>query len=248
MELTGETYVTAPDGVRLWTVAEGDGPLTVLLCNGGAGCADYLGPLAALVGGEGRRVVRWEQRGVGRSGGDRHGPFTIEQCVADMEAVRAHYGCERWVVAGHSWGADLSLIYALAHPDYCAGLLCIAGGRLNNDREWHATYDRGLAEGREKPLEHDVPPNKAANKQLNTDYKRYVQRPSLFREVAALDVPALFLYGAEDTRPSWALAQVAALLPRAKFVLLPEADHYLYLSHPVDVRAHGDAFLRSISV
>jgi proline iminopeptidase len=246
MGLTGEAFVTTPDGVRLWTVAEGEGPLTVLLCNGGAGCADYLGPLAALVGGEGRRVVRWEQRGVGRSGGDPRGPFTIEQCVTDMEAVRAHYGCERWVVAGHSWGADLSLIYALAHPDYCAGILCIAGGRLNNDREWHAAYDRGLEEGREKPLEYDAPPNMAANKQLNADYKRYVQRPSLFREVAALAVPALFLYGAEDIRPSWAVAQVAALLPRARLVLLPEADHYLYLSHPDEVRAHGDAFLRSL--
>jgi proline iminopeptidase len=136
----------------------------------------------------------------------------------------------------------------LAHPRRCAGLICIAGGRLNNDREWHAAYDRGLQEGREPPLEYDSPPNMAVNKQLNADYKRYVQRPTLFREVAALDVPALFLYGAQDIRPSWAVAQIAALLPHAQFTLLPAADHYLYLTHPHDICTHANAFLDSLPV
>jgi proline iminopeptidase len=150
-------------------------------------------------------------------------------------------------VAGHSWGADLSLIFALTHPQRCAGLLCVAGGRLNNDREWHAAYDRRRAEGHEPPLENELPPNMAVNQQLNADFKRYVQRPTLFREVAALAVPALFLYGEEDIRPSWAVAQVAALLPRARFILLPGADHYLYLTHPDQVRAHAAAFLLSLT-
>jgi proline iminopeptidase len=241
-----ETFVATPDGVRLWTVADGDGALTVLLSNGGAGCCDYLAPLATLLADRGRRVVRWEQRGVGRSGGDPSGPFTIAGCVADMEAIREAYGCDRWVVAGHSWGADLSLLYALAHPDRCAGLVCTAGGRLSNDREWHAAYDRGRAEGREVPPAFAYPPNLEANRQLSAEYKRYVQRPTLYREVAALAVPALFLYGAEDIRPAWAVEQVAALMPRSRFVALPEADHFPYRTHPNEVRAHADAFLRSL--
>ncbi len=244
--LAGETFITTPDRVRLWTAAEGDGPLTILLSNGGPGCCDYLAPLTGLLAGGGRRIVRWEQRGVGRSGGNPDGPVTIAQCVADMEAVRADDGCEQWVVAGHSWGADLSLMYALAHPERCAGLLCVAGGRLNNDREWQAAYDRGMQEGREVLPEFAYPPNLVVNKQLNADYKRYVQRPTLFREVAALAVPALFLYGAADIRPSWATEQVAALMPHARFVLFPEADHYPYRTHPDEVHAHADAFLRSL--
>lgn len=242
----GESFIDTPDGVSLWTTTEGDGPITILLSNGGAGCCDYLAPLAELLAGDGRRIIRWEQRGVGRSGGDPNGPFTIAQCLGDMEAIRARVQRERWVVGGHSWGADLSLMYALAHPEHCAGLLCVAGGRLNNDREWHAAYDQGLDEGREKPLEDDLPPNLVANKQLNTDYKRYVQRPTLFREVADLEVPVLFLYGALDIRPVWAVQQIAALLPRSQFILFPEADHYLYLTHPDEMRGYADAFLRSL--
>jgi proline iminopeptidase len=239
-----ESLVTTDDGESLWTIAQGDGPLSVLLSNGGAGSPDYLAPLARLLLGPGRRVVRWEQRGVGRSGGNPGGPFTIAQSLKDMEAIRAHYGDSEWVVAGHSWGADLSLIYALSHPEHCAGLLCVAGGRLNNDREWHAVYARGREEDREQAPDNALPANMAVNQQLNAEFKRYVQRPTLWREVASLRVPALFLYGAMDIRPSWAVEQVANLIPHARFVLLPEADHYLYLSHPDDVRRHADAFLR----
>jgi proline iminopeptidase len=86
----------------------------------------------------------------------------------------------------------------------------------------------------------------AVNQQLNADFKRYVQRPTLFRDVASLDLPALFLYGAGDIRPTWAVAQIAALLPRAWFILLAGADHYLYETHRKEVRTQADAFLRSL--
>jgi hypothetical protein len=42
-----EAFVES-DGVRLWTVSQGVGD-TVMLCNGGAGCCDYLGPVAAMI-------------------------------------------------------------------------------------------------------------------------------------------------------------------------------------------------------
>jgi proline iminopeptidase len=86
----------------------------------------------------------------------------------------------------------------------------------------------------------------AVNQQLNADFKRYVQRPTPWREVASLSVPALFLYGAKDIRPSWAVEQVATLMPHARFVLLPEADHYLYLSHPDDVHSHAGPYLSTL--
>jgi len=242
-----ETFVTTPDGVRLWTTVQGNGLLTVLVSNGGPGCCDYLAPLAALWEGEPRlRVVRWEQRGCGRSGGDPEGPFTLAQTVDDLEAIRAFYGGERWVVAGHSWGADLALIYALAHPGRALGLVCLAGGRMNNDREWHAAYDRGCAEGRETHPEFAFPPNLVVNQQLNAERKRDIQRPTLWREIAALDVPALFLYGAEDIRPAWPVEQVACLMPSARFLSIPGADHYLYLTHPDTIRTETLAFLHSL--
>jgi proline iminopeptidase len=44
--------------------------------------------------------------------------------------VRRHAGVERWVVAGHSWGAELALHYAVAHPERTRGLVYLSGRGL----------------------------------------------------------------------------------------------------------------------
>lgn len=127
-----EGRATADDGVRLWFEATGTGP-PLVLSHGGPGLADDLRPLAALLDEE-ATVVRWHQRGVGRS--DPAGPHTLARYVADLEAVRQHLGHERWVVAGHSFGATLALRYALAHPERTTALLYLSG--VGTGRAWHA--------------------------------------------------------------------------------------------------------------
>lgn len=108
-----EKRVRVDDGVRLWTATAGAGPTAVVLCHGGAGMWDYLQPVATMLT-DVARVHRWEQRGCDRS--DRTGPYSIARYVADLEFLRHHFGHQRWVVAGHSFGAGLALRYALAHP------------------------------------------------------------------------------------------------------------------------------------
>ena len=106
-----QALVPMDDGVRVWTATGGSGAVPVVLCHGGAGLWDYLEPVAAHLMPI-ARVHRWEQRGCGRS--DRVGPYSIARCIADLEALRRHFGHERWLVVGHSWGAGLALRYALA--------------------------------------------------------------------------------------------------------------------------------------
>lgn len=65
-----------------------------------------------------------DQRGAGRS----HPYLSTEanrtdRLVADIEAVRRHFGFERWLIVGGSWGSTLALAYAEAHPDRVSGLL-----------------------------------------------------------------------------------------------------------------------------
>ena len=42
--------------------------------------------------------------------------------VADMEAIRRHFGYQQWRLAGGSWGATLALAYADAHPERVKGM------------------------------------------------------------------------------------------------------------------------------
>ncbi len=118
-----ERMVSVGDGVRLWTATSGVGP-PMVLCHGGPGLWDYLGPVADMVG-DLVTVHRWDHRGCGRSSGS--GPYTMERFVADMESLREHFGHESWIVGGHSWGATLALHYALAHPGRVKALVYISG-------------------------------------------------------------------------------------------------------------------------
>ncbi len=217
--------------VSLWTVRTSAGA-PLVLCSGGPGCCDYLAPVASLVEAC-AEVIRFDARGCGRS--THAATYNVETCVEDLEIVRRHYGIERWIVAGHSWGADLALIYALHYPEQVRGIICLAGGRLNNDREWHAAYTRGRDAGLEPDLDYDYAPNLDVNAQVNLAAKRYIQRPTLWREVAQLQAPALFIYGDQDIRPSWPVEQVANLLPNGRFVMLSGAQHALWQSHADDV-------------
>lgn len=113
-------------GATLWTATHGAG-LPLVLCHGGPGLSDNLGPLAAMV--DDLAVVhRYDQRGAGRSRSD--GPFDVISFLSDLEALREHWGHRQWLVGGHSWGANLAMFYAMAHPDKTLGVIYLAGTGL----------------------------------------------------------------------------------------------------------------------
>jgi proline iminopeptidase len=132
--------VPMSDGCALWTEAAGTGP-PVALCHGGPGLWDYLAPLARLAG-PGYRVHRYDQRGSGRSG--RRRPWTLGRFGRDLDELRARFGYERWVVGGHSFGADLALRYALEYPHRVAAVVYVGGIGIEWDahREAHAAAAR----------------------------------------------------------------------------------------------------------
>ncbi|MEV0640278.1 alpha/beta fold hydrolase [Streptomyces sp. NPDC050619] len=134
--MTTET-VTTDDGVRLWAHRSGRGT-PLVLCHGGPGLWDMFEDLAAMFDGE-ATTVRWDQRGCGRS--QRcDGPWTSERFVADLDAVRAHFALERMVLLGHSWGAQLALSYALAHPERVGALIYVSGTGIGPDADWHPAF------------------------------------------------------------------------------------------------------------
>lgn len=122
--MADERVIRTSDGVSLWTVVEGEGP-AVVLCHGGPGLWDHLGGLSEHLRGA-HRVHRWDQRGCGRSGpAPDHG---IQRAVQDVQELHSAFGVgEKWVVVGHSWGAYLALLTAVAHPETTAALVYISG-------------------------------------------------------------------------------------------------------------------------
>jgi proline iminopeptidase len=274
----GERFVTTADGVRLWTIDEGIG-IPLVLCHGGAGLWDYLGPVSSMVNDQ-VRVVRWDQRGCGRSGPSvRH---TVGGYVEDLEAIRLDYGIEAWIVGGHSWGASLALAYALQHPDRTQAVVYISGtgiGRAWN-RAYHDETDRRRTRAQRERLarledrtrndaeEHeyrvlawspdiadqarakelvahlDAPYdiNTDANRQLSAETKTW-DEGTLAGQCRTMTAPVLVLHGESDPRPPWAIDSLAAALPSASVVVLPDVGHLPWLEAPEATRERLRHFL-----
>jgi len=237
-----ETFVASND-IRLWTCAEGNGP-GIILCNGGPGSCDYLAPVAAMLPDVGQ-VIRFEGRGCGRSAPAP--AYSVETSLADLELIRHHYNIDQWIIIGHSWGADLALFYALQYAAHVRGFVCLAGGRVHNDREWHRTYAENREQERATLPIFAYPPNMTVNEHVNQSWKQYIQRPTLFKDLAQLNRPALFVYGTQDIRPSWPVQQVAALLPQAQFMWIEGADHHLWVTHAETLQTLLQRFVRDVA-
>ncbi len=217
---------------RLWTCATGTGT-PLLMFNGGPGCDDYLAPVASMIC-DLCRVIRFEPRGCGRS--DWDGRYTLDTLVEDAEAVRQAYTAEPCIVAGHSFGPNAALAYALHYPTQVIGLIGIAGGSLVNDRTWSEVYRRGLQEVGEDLGGTVFTAAEQVNPEGNRSWRAYIKRPTLFREVADLTIPAIFINAAADIRPNWPTRQLAELLPNGHYVEIPEATHHIWRTHAEELR------------
>ena len=113
-----EGCLTGADGVQLRFQVVGSGRDTVVVLHGGPVLfsSSYLvKDFAPLV--PGRTLIFYDQRGAARSELPAHTTLhTKKRFVADLEAVRRHFGMERMSILGHSWGAMLAGLYAMEHP------------------------------------------------------------------------------------------------------------------------------------
>jgi len=140
------THRLAVDALHTLHVEECGNPdgIPVIFLHGGPGAG--LSPVHRRFFDPARyRIVLFDQRGTGQST-----PFgelrdnTTAHLIADIEAVRALAGIERWLVFGGSWGSTLALAYAQAHPARATGVI-VRGVYLGREEEnrWFNEADGG---------------------------------------------------------------------------------------------------------
>ncbi|MEQ7129502.1 alpha/beta hydrolase [Actinopolymorpha sp. B11F2] len=214
--------VRADDQTCLHVGVTGNGPDVVVL-SGGPGCVHYLEQ--DDIAPRGMRAWYPEPRGVGRSAG---GPHTLDQAVADLEAVRRAAGIDSWVVLGHSWGADLAVRYALDHPSRVRSVVGVAGHGLHKDRSWSQTYE-SLKHTQPKI---DIDWNPTVHQALSESFLEWIHETDLLRRLADCRVPMTIVAAEHDIRPSWPLRQLAALVQRGVFVVAPDVPHDMWSTDP----------------
>jgi pimeloyl-ACP methyl ester carboxylesterase len=105
-------------------IAEGAGPLVVLLPSRGRDSEDY-GEVASGIAKAGYRVLRPQPRGTGASTGPMKG-LTLHDFARDVTAVIAHAGGGPAVVAGHAFGNWVARMTAADHPRLVRGVAILA--------------------------------------------------------------------------------------------------------------------------
>jgi len=138
------------DGATLFfkTMGTGD-PIVVLHGGPGFDHRQFLPFIWELA--DGHQVILYDQRGTGLSeSAVDSASINIDNFVADIEAVRRHFGLEKMNLLGHSWGGILAMHYGLRHPDRLRSLvLCSTTASVEAFDEMRTDYlTRRTAEDR----------------------------------------------------------------------------------------------------
>jgi pimeloyl-ACP methyl ester carboxylesterase len=106
-----EGFARADDGTQLFYQKWGTGEQTVII------------PGAFLLGGDfarlalGRTLIMYDMRNRGRSSKvTAPARMTVQDDVRDLEAIREHFGVERFSTVGYSYLGKMVMLYALAYP------------------------------------------------------------------------------------------------------------------------------------
>ncbi len=154
------------DGVRLFAVEDGDGPVIVMLHGGMANhlaALPLIAPLSTT-----NRIIAPDLRGSGKSWYGN--TLTFDRLAEDVESLLDHIGVERAVVGGVSGGSGVALRFALRFPDRASGLVVVkpvyAGGDRGYTEQQKATFammdavaSRALDEGVQvlRPMYENLP-------------------------------------------------------------------------------------------
>jgi len=116
--------MVADGDVRIEVIAEGAGPLVVVLPSRGRDSEDY-DEVASGIAKAGFRVLRPQPRGTCRSTGPMKG-LTLHDFARDVAAVVEHAGGGPAVVVGHAFGNWIARMTAVDHPRLVRGVAILA--------------------------------------------------------------------------------------------------------------------------
>jgi len=195
----------------------------------------------ATLKGAGRRAIALDNRGHGGSSklyepADYH----TTKLAGDVSALIDHLGLGRADVVGYSMGARIAAFLAFEHP---AQVRSIVLGGLGMHLIDGVGLPESIAEALEAPsLAAVADPQgrmfRAFAEQTKSDRRALAacirgSRQTLMREqTASIGMPTLIAVGAKDTIAGSAEA-LAALMPRARALPIPDRDHMLAVGDKV---------------
>jgi pimeloyl-ACP methyl ester carboxylesterase len=235
-EQTGHARV---NGISLYYAMIGHGPPVVLL-HGGLANSDYWGHLVTALAPH-HTVILVDSRGHGRSTRDAR-PYGYDPMADDVVALLDTLHIPKADVVGWSDGAILGLDLAIRHPDRVGRIFAFAAN----------TVTSGVQEGVEKNPTFARYIDRAGHEYARLsatpkDYDAFVAQISKMwdtepnwtdAQLKSIKSPVLVVDGDHDEAIKRAHTEyIAATIPGAGLLILPNASHFAFLQDPAAFNA-----------
>ena len=240
------------DGVELYYEVHGEGPAILLTHGYSATSRMWRGQIEALS--LRHRLVLWDMRGHGGSSyPDDPAQYSEAATVADMAALLDAVGAETAIVGGLSLGGYMSLAFHAVHPARVRALLIFDTGPGYRNEEararWNETVEATARKLETGGLAHlrKLSPERAGSEHRSADGLIRAARGMLTQHSArvidslpGIHVPALVAVGAEDEPFLNPTDYMAAKIPGAVKIVIPNAGHAANIDQP-------EAFNRAVA-
>jgi len=249
------------NGIDLYYETHGEGPALVLAHGGGGSHLSWWQQVPELS--KSYQVITFDHRSFGQSADLLDGPGP-QAFVQDLVALLDHLGIQQAAVTGQSMGGWTVCGFAAAHPERTRALiLCDTTGGVETPEVARAQADiqerskGSLAQILRYAYSSKFPERNLALCFLYQQISALNTRVSpnlgslLFglkhdvRPIVERKIPTLLLVGEEDVlTPPQAMASVAALMPQARFIQVPQAGHSVYFERADEFNRIVGGFLR----
>ncbi len=222
------------NGIRLWYAVFGKGA-PVVLVHGGLANADYWGLQVAALAPR-YRVIVLDSRGHGRST-RTEAPIGYDLMSSDVLALMDYLHVPRAALVGWSDGAIIGLDIAIHHPERLTGLFAFAANSDPSgvkDVNQSPVFTDYIARA-EREYEKLSPTPKEFKAFLANITNMWATEPHFTDEqLRRIEVPTWIVDGDHDEAIKRENTDhMAALIPGAGELILPEVSHFAFLQDPV---------------
>jgi pimeloyl-ACP methyl ester carboxylesterase len=206
------------------------------------------------------RVITWDMRGHGQSDyPSDQAQYSEQHTVDDMAAILRACGIGRAVIGGLSLGGVMSLGFHAAYPAMTRALMLFdTGPGFRNPEARHAWNEQSLRRAEQLEARGLAALNRSDEVRLgehrSADGLAHAARgmltqsdDHLIRSLPGIAVPTLVLVGADDTNFLAATDYMAAKIPNAVKVVIPNAGHAANLHQPEAFNRAVTEFLAALS-
>ncbi len=206
------------------------------------------------------RVLTYDCRGMWKS---EHppGPYSMEMHADDLAGLLDELDIERAHIAGISYGAEISMVFALNHPERTQSLIVIDGvsqidpllraqtypwlaAAQNNDPAmlFHTSYHMNFSEDwirqNQAFLEGSVETYADIRMESFTELMEAFYRLEITDQLRQIKAPSLIIVGEEDLIKGRKYSDILHMyIPNSEYIIVPGSGHALCLEKPGELNS-----------